>query len=148
MRLLLIVLTSCVLAACADSPSVPEPYRPRIETIAEPRISQIEYQTLGEYAIAIRRKIRGNVVCPPGEFSSTTEAVVSLVLGESGDIDEIKIIKSSGYRSVDEAVMKALKRSSPLPVFNRRSSSRDDRALHIVFRPFEHPTQQEISSGL
>lgn len=139
----IILLASCALAACADKPMQQEQTPFRID-ILPPAV--IEYHSPGDYSEALRTKIRGNLIHVAGEYPATTEAVFSLTLLESGDIQEINLVKSSGYISVDQACMQAIQHSSPLPILNRRSSGIDASTLRLVIRPFDHEYQQAAAA--
>ena len=146
MRLPLILIASCALGACADEPPVREQDRIRHEaSVARPAIPN-EYHMPRVFADAVRTSVRGNLVVPPGDFPRTTEATVFLTLSEQGDIQDIKLIKSSGYKKVDQAIVKALMRSAPLPILNLGNSTEKVTQLHLVFRPFELDAQQGVSA--
>jgi TonB family protein len=143
LRQRLFLLACCALAACANKPMQQDQTPFRID-IRQPAV--IEYHSPGDYSEALRTKIRGNLISVAGEFPATTEAVFSLTLLESGEVQEIKLVKSSGYMSVDDACMKALLRSSPLPILNRRSSGIDASTLRLAIRPFDHEYRQAAAS--
>jgi TonB family protein len=117
------------------------------------------YHTVSDYSEAIRVRVRRNLVPPRGEsYPSSTEATVDVALSETGDILDIKLIKSSGNAPVDDAIVRALQRTSPLPLLEEANPRADDRTgkikneaelaranpragvrtLRLVFRPFEH----------
>jgi colicin import membrane protein len=88
----------------------------------------------GEYVAKIRGKIRGNIILanePPGN----PEAVFEVNQLPTGEVLDVRLTKSSGNPAYDQAVERAILKSSPLPkpdqpeVFQRR--------LMLRFRPNE-----------
>ena len=87
-----------------------------------------------DYVAKIRGKIRGNIIMatdPPGNI----EAIFEVSQLPTGEIISAQLSKSSGNRMYDEAVERAILKSSPLPrpeqtdIFQRR--------LSLKFRPQE-----------
>jgi colicin import membrane protein len=87
-----------------------------------------------DYIRRIQAKIRGNVVVPP-DMQGDPEAVFDVVQLPSGEIIDVQLSKSSGVRAYDEAVQRAIIKSSPLP----RPESPDmfRRSLTLKFRPLD-----------
>ena len=87
-----------------------------------------------DYIRRIQAKIRGNVVVPP-DMSGNPEAIFAVVQLPSGEIIDVQLGKSSGVRAYDEAVQRAILKSSPLP----RPDSPDmfRRNLTLKFRPLD-----------
>src|SRR5271154_2802043 len=85
-----------------------------------------------DYIRRIQAKIRGNVVLPP-DMQGDPEAVFDVVQLPTGEIIDVQLSKSSGVRAYDEAVQRAIIKSSPLP----RPESPDmfRRTLTLKFRP-------------
>jgi colicin import membrane protein len=85
-----------------------------------------------DYIRRIQAKIRGNVVVPP-DIQGDPEAVFDVVQLPTGEIIDVQLGKSSGVRAYDEAVQRAIIKSSPLP----RPDSPDmfRRTLTLKFRP-------------
>src|SRR5271156_5923271 len=67
-----------------------------------------------DYIRRIQAKIRGNVVLPP-DMQGDPEAVFDVVQLPTGEIIDVQLSKSSGVRAYDEAVQRAIIKSSPLP---------------------------------
>src|SRR5215831_12644565 len=67
-----------------------------------------------DYIRRIQAKIRGNVVVPP-DLAGNPEAVFVVVPPPTGEIIDVQLVKSSGARAYDEAVQRAILKSSPLP---------------------------------
>lgn len=86
------------------------------------------------YADRIRGKIKGNIVLPP-DISGNPEAVFDVKMLPTGEISAVQLRKSSGHRLYDEAVERAIRKSSPLPLPERRDQFR--RELELRFRPKE-----------
>ena len=87
-----------------------------------------------DYIRRIQAKIRGNVVVPP-DMQGDPEAVFEVVQLPTGEIIDVQLSKSSGVRAYDEAVQRAIIKSSPLP----RPESPDmfRRSLTLKFRPLD-----------
>jgi colicin import membrane protein len=87
-----------------------------------------------DYIRRIQAKIRGNVVVPP-DMPGNPEAIFDVVQLPSGEIIDVQLAKSSGVRAYDEAVQRAILKSSPLP----RPDSPDmfRRSLTLKFRPLD-----------
>jgi colicin import membrane protein len=87
-----------------------------------------------DYIRRIQAKIRGNVVLPP-DMQGDPEAVFDVVQLPTGEIIDVQLSKSSGVRAYDEAVQRAIIKSSPLP----RPASADmfRRSLTLKFRPLD-----------
>ena len=87
-----------------------------------------------DYIRRIQAKIRGNVVVPP-DMPGNPEAIFAVVQLPSGEIIDVQLGKSSGVRAYDEAVQRAILKSSPLP----RPDSPDmfRRNLTLKFRPLD-----------
>ena len=85
-----------------------------------------------DYVGKIQAKVRGNVVLPP-EIPGNPEAVFDVIQLPTGEILDAKLRKSSGVRAYDDAVQRAILKSSPLP----RPDSPDlfQRELTLKFRP-------------
>ncbi|HEX8011243.1 MAG TPA: TonB C-terminal domain-containing protein [Casimicrobiaceae bacterium] len=87
-----------------------------------------------DYIRRIQAKIRGNVTLPP-DLNGNPEAIFDVVQLPTGEIIDVQLIKSSGVRAYDEAVQRAILKSSPLP----RPDSPDmfRRSLTLKFRPLD-----------
>jgi colicin import membrane protein len=85
-----------------------------------------------EWVDRIRAKIRGNIVLPP-DLQGNPEAVFAVVQLPNGEVLSSKLVKSSGHRGYDEAVERAILKSSPLPRPDRAEFF--ERELRLTFRP-------------
>jgi colicin import membrane protein len=81
---------------------------------------------------SIQAKVRGNVIVP-AEIAGNPEAIFEVVQLPTGEIIDVQLRKSSGVRAYDDAVQRAILKSSPLP----RAGSPDlfQRSLTLKFRP-------------
>jgi colicin import membrane protein len=92
-------------------------------------------KALANWVDKIRAKIRGNIVLPPA-INGNPEARFEIVLLPTGEVLSVNKKKSSGHAALDDAIDRAIRKSSPLPkpddarVFERR--------LEITYRPFEN----------
>ena len=77
-------------------------------------------------------KVRGNVLMPP-DMAGNPEAIFDVALLPTGEILNVRRRKSSGHAGYDEAVERAIRKSSPLPKPDDPSVFRRD--LELRFRP-------------
>jgi colicin import membrane protein len=85
-----------------------------------------------DYVNRIQAKIRGNVVLPP-DIAGNPEGVFDVVQLPTGEIMSAEIRKSSGSRIYDDAVLRAILKSSPLP--KPDTTDLFQRNLTLKFRP-------------
>jgi len=88
------------------------------------------------YVDKIRTKIKLNIMIPP-DIKGNPEAIFELIQLPTGEVlrDSVKLIKSSKHRAYDEAVERAILKSSPLPKPDRPEQFK--RELQLKFRPQE-----------
>jgi colicin import membrane protein len=70
---------------------------------------------IDKYRAAIAAKVRGNLLRPPG-LSGNPEAVFEVDQLPSGEVLNVRLKRSSGVPALDEAIERAIRRSSPLPL--------------------------------
>jgi len=87
---------------------------------------------LDEYVGRIRAKVRGNWILPP-ELKGNPEAVFNVVQLPTGEVLSVKLARSSGIAAYDDAVERAILKSSPLPRPDRPELF--SRELRLTFRP-------------
>jgi len=80
----------------------------------------------------IQAKVKGNVVVP-SELAGNPEAIFEVVQLPTGEIIDATLRKSSGSRAYDDAVQRAILKSSPLPRPDRADLFQ--RTLTLKFRP-------------
>ena len=80
----------------------------------------------------IQAKVKGNVIVPV-ELAGNPEAIFDVVQLPTGEIIEATLRKSSGSRAYDDAVQRAILKSSPLPRPERPDLFQ--RTLALKFRP-------------
>ncbi len=86
------------------------------------------------YADKIRTKIKLNIVLPP-DIKGNPEAIFEVVQLPTGEVLSAHLRKSSGHRAYDDAVERAILKSSPLPRPDRPEQFQ--RNLNLKFRPYE-----------
>jgi colicin import membrane protein len=74
------------------------------------------------------------VTLPP-DMSGNPEAIFEVVQLPTGEIIDVKLVKSSGVRAYDDAVQRAILKSSPLPRPERAELFQ--RSLTLKFRPLD-----------
>jgi len=84
------------------------------------------------YANRIRQKIKPHINVPP-DISGNPESIYDVEQLPTGEVLQVKLRKSSGYRAYDDAVERAILRASPLPRPER--SDQFQRRLELKFRP-------------
>src|SRR3954453_5075627 len=80
----------------------------------------------------IRDKIRGNIILPQ-DIPGNPEAIFDVTLLPSGEVLTVRKGKSSGHAGYDDAVERAIMKSSPLPLPDDRTLFQ--RRLELKFRP-------------
>ena len=89
---------------------------------------------LADWTDKIRAKIKGNLTLPP-DMPGNPEAVFDVSLLPTGEVLDVKLRRSSGVRAYDDAVERAIRKSTPLPRPERAELfSRD---LTLRFRPLD-----------
>ena len=86
------------------------------------------------YAGRIKAKIRGNIVLPQ-DIKGNPEAIFDVVQLPTGEVLTVKLRKSSGHAGYDEAVERAVLKSSPLPKPDKPDLFQ--RALELKFKPLD-----------
>lgn len=86
------------------------------------------------YANKIKSKIKSNIVLPP-DIVGNPEAIFDVVQLPTGEVLSARLRTSSGNRAYDEAVERAILKSSPLPRPDRPEQFA--RNLELKFRPQE-----------
>ena len=88
----------------------------------------------GDYVGKIRAKVKGNIILA-SDVAGNPEAVFEVVQLPTGEILSVRLQKSSGNRAYDEAVERAINKSSPLPKPDQADIFQ--RQLSLKFRPLE-----------
>jgi colicin import membrane protein len=86
------------------------------------------------YVDKIRSAIKSNLVLP-SELKGNPEAIFDVIQLPTGDVMSVKLVKSSGYQLYDDAVERAIRRSSPLPKPGKPEYFQ--RELQLKFKPQE-----------
>ncbi len=89
-------------------------------------------RALADYTAKIAQKIRGYIVLP-NNIQGNPEAIFDVTQLPSGEVLSVKIRKSSGNRALDEAIERAILKSSPLP--KPDDPKLFERELKIPYRP-------------
>jgi TonB family protein len=99
------------------------------------RASAARNRAVGDaYQNAIRTKVRGNLLRPPG-LTGNPEAVFEVDQLPSGEVLAIRLKRSSGVPALDDAIERAIRRSSPLPLPEAKELF--ERTLELKFRPLD-----------
>lgn len=91
-------------------------------------------RALDGWTAKIRGKIRGNIRLPE-DIKGNPEAIFDVVQLPTGEVLSVKLRKSSGHTGYDQAVERAILKSSPLPRPDRPDQFR--RELELKFRPLD-----------
>jgi colicin import membrane protein len=86
---------------------------------------------LDAYLNAIRAKVRGKLIEPPG-LHGNPEAIFEVTQLPSGEVLAVRLVQSSGTPSFDTAVERAIRSASPLPL--PTDGALFDRDLQIKYR--------------
>jgi colicin import membrane protein len=106
----------------------------RQQADARQRETDARARGLATWQDRIRLKIRGNIVLPQG-IVGNPEAIFDVVQLPSGEILNVIKRKSSGHAGYDEAVERAILKSSPLPKPDQPGLFQ--RELKLNFRPLD-----------
>jgi colicin import membrane protein len=108
--------------------------RAKAERDAQSRAQQTAQRAKAEadWIRSIQAKVRGNVTVPP-DMAGNPEAIFEVVQLPTGEIIDAQLKKSSGVRAYDDAVQRAILKSSPLPRPDRPDLFQ--RSLTLKFRP-------------
>ena len=112
--------------------------RGKLGTWSEPRdqaaraSSDIRSREVVRWTDKIRAKIRGNIILPQ-DIPGNPEAIFDITLLPTGEVLTVRKTKSSGNPRYDDAVERAINKSSPLPLSDDRSVFQ--RQLQLSFRP-------------
>src|SRR5450631_2790357 len=91
-------------------------------------------KAIDAYVKSIQAKVKGNVLVP-SDIAGNPEAIFEVVQLPTGEIIDAQLKKSSGVRSYDDAVQRAILKSSPLP--KPESLELFQRSLTLKFRPLD-----------
>ena len=86
------------------------------------------------YIDKIRTQIKRNII-PPSEIKGNPEVVFNIVQLPTGQVLSVRLVKTSGNALLDDAVERAILKSSPLPKPDRPEQWL--REFNISFRPLE-----------
>lgn len=119
---LLLVACAFALNGCAvsdkdvgsASPTSPE-FTPESNVAALQRLRQAQQPAAADYAERVRRKVKSNLAFDPDTVNGNPVAVVAVQMAPDGSILSRRLMQSSGNRPYDEAVLRAVERSDPLP---------------------------------
>ena len=89
---------------------------------------------LAGYISKISGKIRGNIVLPAA-IRGNPEAVFEVTQLPSGEVINVKLRKSSGNKPLDDAIERAILKSSPLPKPDQPDLFQ--RVLELKYRPLD-----------
>jgi colicin import membrane protein len=89
-------------------------------------------RALAQWTDRIRAKIRGNIILPR-EIEGNPEAIFDVTLLPTGEVLTARKRKSSGNAAYDDAVERAIMKSSPLP--KPDDAALFQRQLELKFRP-------------
>lgn len=81
----------------------------------------------------ISAKIRGNIVLPPGATGNPEAHVKIVLLPDGSVVGQPSLTRSTGNQALDDAILRAIVKSSPLP--KPDDPSVFVRNLDLVFRP-------------
>lgn len=129
------LLGSFLLWSCAQSPQPGQPEVlpsgahsqpfapskvvsvPSSEIAPAPATDPAVYFDQAAYAMAIRSKVRKNLVLPRNVPDSAS-ATVEVVLSDTGTVAGLKTLNSSGFPAYDAAIRRAIQRGQPYPLLD------------------------------
>ncbi|MBV9191225.1 MAG: TonB C-terminal domain-containing protein, partial [Betaproteobacteria bacterium] len=104
----------------------------QIRDLAAQASAALRNKALLQWTDKIRAKIRGNIILPQ-DIPGNPEAIFDVTLLPTGEVLTVRKRQSSGHPGYDDAVDRAIMKSSPLPLPDDRSLFRRD--LQLKFRP-------------
>lgn len=83
-----------------------------------PPDSKAQFPVHTDYALFIQERIYENLIYPPDAFVQGREGIVTLnfTIGQDGYLKNIFVAESSGFPSLDEGAVAAVKSASPYPL--------------------------------
>ena len=102
------------------------------EKMAQRLASAARDKALAEYVNRIRAKVRQNWILPQ-DLQGNPQAIFKVVQLPTGEVIDVRLAKSSGNAAYDEAVHRAILKSSPLPL--PAAGTPFYRELELTFRP-------------
>ena len=105
-----------------------------LKALIAKREADARARALATWQDKIRAKIRGNIILPR-DIPGNPEAVFDVALLPTGEVLSAKQRRSSGHAAYDEAVYRAILKSSPLP--KPDDARLFERQLELRFRPLD-----------
>jgi colicin import membrane protein len=105
-----------------------------LKALIAKREADARTKALAAWQDKIRGKIRGNIILPQG-IPGNPEAIFDVALLPTGEVLSVKQRRSSGHPAYDDAVHRAILRSSPLP--KPSDPALFVRQLELRFRPLD-----------
>jgi len=90
-------------------------------------------RVVGQHRDQISAKVRGNTRLPDN-LKGNPEVRCAVRLLPTGEVQSVRVTQSSGNAAYDEAVVRAIEKSSPLPL----PADRDARAAFVPELSFVH----------
>lgn len=105
-----------------------------LKALIAKREADARTRALAGWQDKIRAKIRGNIILPR-DIAGNPEAIFDVALLPTGEVLSIKQRRSSGHAAYDDAVYRAILKSSPLP--RPDNPGLFERQLELRFRPLD-----------
>jgi colicin import membrane protein len=107
-----------------------------LKALINKREADARSKALAAWQDKIRGKIRGNIILPQG-IPGNPEAIFDVALLPTGEVlpGSVRQRRSSGHAAYDEAVYRAILKSSPLP--KPDNPALFERQLELRFRPLD-----------
>jgi len=87
------------------------------------------------YGDKIRGKVKGNMSLAGISIKGNPEAIFKVTQLPTGEILDVQLSKSSGNKALDEAIERAIRKSSPLPKPDQPELFQ--RVLELKYKPFD-----------
>jgi colicin import membrane protein len=105
-----------------------------LKALIAKRDADARARALAAWQDKIRAKIRGNIILPR-DIPGNPEAVYDVALLPNGEVLSARRTRSSGHAGYDDAVYRAILKSSPLP--KPDNPALFERRLELRFRPLD-----------
>ncbi|MBY5637566.1 TonB C-terminal domain-containing protein [Rhizobium leguminosarum] len=117
--------------------------------VSIPRAEEKRPATKTEWGAEVKRRLVENLAVAVGSgLTGTRHPELKLIVRRNGTIAKVTVIRSSGDKSIDEAVLRMVKRAGRLPPFSRDMKGKQEEVIvSIEIDLGERPPPDTTSKG-
>jgi len=121
-----------IVASSGDAKSQPAPLQPTVPIvpIVPAGLAGNAAPSLVSFADKVRRRVQPNIIWTGPKLDTAT--TIQVRCAPNGDVLSAKVLASSGNPSWDEATLRAIQRSNPMP---SNADGQTPAIFTVVFRP-------------